>query len=159
MITGFEDLTKDLTDKDRHIVLTTIRVLRVCNGKASAIKNREIAREVATVTGYVLTSIRIRKVVNYIRVKNLLPGLLASSLGYYIASNEQEYLDYIESLDDRIRSVIAVRDALEKQFTERYNKYVVRTLGNNEEPELVAVEKNVLPAPGGLDPDYFDYKP
>ena len=148
MVKSFEDLTKKLSDQERRLVKETVRILRLSLGKASAIKNQEIASELETRTGIKIKGVRVRKIINEIRVLNLLPGLIAGPRGYYVASDEAEFLDYIQSLDDRLNAIKAVLRSLEDQFTEKYDKIVVRYLGEDtEESKVVAVDKADFPSP------------
>ena len=57
----------------------------------------------------------MRKVINHIRNNDLIPCLLASSKGYWIASSEAEVLAYEESLLGREEAIRADRMAISRQ--------------------------------------------
>lgn len=58
-----------------------------------------------------VSSVRIRKVINYIRVNMLIKNLLAGSKGYYVSEDPKEIKDYIRSLDGRIEAIRKVRES------------------------------------------------
>ena len=62
-----------------------------------------------------LIGVRLRKIIHFIRVNNLLYGLCSNSKGYYVAKNIQELEDNNKSLQQRIASQIEILNALEKQ--------------------------------------------
>jgi hypothetical protein len=58
---------------------------------------------------------RLRKIIHAIRMLNLIPCLIATNKGYYIAKTESEVNDYIESLQQRINSIEDVARTLRLQ--------------------------------------------
>ena len=84
-------------------------------GKDRAIKNSEICAKMR-LAGYRINNARLRKVINHIRVNALLPGVVATSDGYYIATTKQEMADYIASLESRENAIHQVSVALRKQM-------------------------------------------
>ncbi len=58
---------------------------------------------------------RLRKLINFIRITNQLPGLCSSSKGYFVAENIGELDDYIISLKQRIKSQVEVLNSIERQ--------------------------------------------
>ena len=52
-----------------------------------------------------ITEPRLRKLVNHIRVKGILP-IIATSQGYYVSYDKQDILDQINSLTQRANSII-----------------------------------------------------
>ena len=65
--------------------------------------------------GYNIDEIRVRKLINHIRVNGLVNCLIATSKGYYRAINKDEICEYIASLKSREDAIRAVRRSLEKQ--------------------------------------------
>lgn len=112
----FEDFTYPLTDYEREKLLPAFIIsFHYRQGLAKAITNREIIEKMAPrfdQPGSKLTDARVRKIINHIRVNNLMPGLVASSKGYYVSNDPKEVQDYIDSLSGRIISISAVRSSM-----------------------------------------------
>lgn len=121
MITGFEELTEPLTEKEETLFLPPIlRGLRAKVGRQKAVTNKEIITGLKENLGIKIGEARVRKIINHIRCNDLVPCLVATSEGYYIAENERELLDYEESLEGREDAIREVRLSIHRQ---RLNKY------------------------------------
>ena len=70
-------------------------------GKAKAVTNVQICKTLDS-KGYDVNEPRIRKLVFYIRQQNLVPNLIASSNGYWIATDRKEVDIWVNSLQSRI---------------------------------------------------------
>ncbi len=70
--------------------------------------------------GHACDSMRVRKIVNHIRVNAIIPCLAAGNNGYFVASNEAEISETINSLEGRVEAIQEVINALKEQ---RYIKY------------------------------------
>lgn len=116
MINGFEEQTHELTEYEEKTLLPLIITgLKTKVGEENIITSTEIVTKMKQ-CGYKLDQARLRKIVNHIRVNNLIYNLLASSKGYYIAIDASQCRDFIESLDQRINAIITVRDAMKYQL-------------------------------------------
>ena len=116
MINGFTNETKPLSEYERDTLTPIIvRGLSMRIGKERAIKNSEICAKMR-LQGYRIDNARLRKVINHIRVNALLPGVIATSEGYYIATTKTEMADYIASLESRESAIHEVSVALRKQM-------------------------------------------
>ncbi len=101
MLQGFERETHDLTDYEMDILLPiVVKGLATKIGKPRAVTNKVIVEKLKA-RGLKINDARVRKLINHIRNHNLIPGLVASSDGYYIAHDPVEIRRYIESLDGR----------------------------------------------------------
>ena len=109
MITGFEKLTEELSNEELNKVGLIIKGIGARTGKENAIAGRVICEKMN------LSPVRLRKIIHFIRVNNLLYGVSSNSRGYYIAKNLKEFEECIISLKQRIRSQVDVLNALEKQ--------------------------------------------
>jgi hypothetical protein len=89
--------------------------LRKAIGKERAISNAKIVK-ILKKEGFELSEVRVRKIINYIRIKELIPNLIATSEGYYIATSKGEIEDYIRSLVGREKAIREVRMKLENQL-------------------------------------------
>jgi hypothetical protein len=116
MINGFDNETKPLSEYELNTLTPMIiRGLSMKIGRERAIKNSEICAKMR-LAGYRIDNARLRKVINHIRVNALLPGVVATSEGYYIATTKQEMADYIASLESRENAIHQVSVALRKQM-------------------------------------------
>lgn len=113
MIKGFEEYTYELTDIELLIVDQLIKGFNNKIGKDKAVTSTLICKAIR------ITAPRLRKLINYIRCTNQMPGLCSSKNGYFIANNLDEINEYIISLKQRIKSQVDVLNSIEKQ-TELY---------------------------------------
>ena len=109
MLRGYENITYELTDDELAIVDPIVRGLGARVGKVNAVTNKEIQEKMN------LTSARVHKIINYIRINNLVFGLCSSGCGYYVAENNKELEDCMISLKQRIYSQMKTLHALESQ--------------------------------------------
>lgn len=121
MIKGFNSETAPLTEYEENVLLPLVlRGLKTKIGKENAVTNRTIVQRL-NIAGYTVTEPRIRKLINHIRMTDLLPGLIASSCGYFLATSEAELLDYEQSLIGREDAIKQVRLAIARQRRTVYN--------------------------------------
>ena len=133
MIKGFNSETAPLTEYEESVILPIVlRGLRNKVGKANAVTNRTIVQRL-NVAGHTTTAPRIRKIINHIRMTDLLPGLIATSGGYFLATSEAELLDYEQSLLGREDAIKQVRLAIARQRRILYND---ANRPDNEKPEI-----------------------
>tara|TARA_R110001606_G_scaffold190127_2_gene338140 strand:+ start:1327 stop:1698 length:372 start_codon:yes stop_codon:yes gene_type:complete len=109
MIKGFEDFTYELTPKEFLILDDLIKGLSNKIGKNKAVTSTVICKSLN------ITAPRLRKLINYTRISNQLPGLCSSKNGYYVAKTLEEIEDYIISLKQRIKSQVDVLNSIERQ--------------------------------------------
>lgn len=122
MIKGFSE-TDPLSDYELKTVLPQIvRGLLRKVGKANAITNSAIVRGMKANLNLSLTEARVRKIINHIRCHDLVPCLIATSNGYYIAESEQELREYETSLLGREEAISNVRLAIQRQRTSKFNR-------------------------------------
>ena len=120
MITGFEEQTEPLTDMEREVFLPPIiKGLRVKIGKDKAVTNRDIVRGLKANLNIKIGEARVRKMINHIRNNVIIPCLIATSKGYYIAETPEEVDDYIDSLYGRIEAITADAESMLRQRHER----------------------------------------
>lgn len=117
MIKGFERHTAVLTDKEAQLVPGFVRALKLRTCKENAVTSTEIIQAFKK-RDVKLTGARVRKIINYIRNNHLLPGLIATSNGYYVTNDPDELRDYIESLEGRLSSIIGILQATKKRYKE-----------------------------------------
>ena len=121
MITGFEEQTKPITDQEREVfLLPIINGLRVKVGKEKAVTNKDIVRGLKANCDIKIGEARVRKMINYIRNNDIIPCLIATSKGYYIAETKDEMLDYIDSLYGRVEAIEADALSMKRQMLARW---------------------------------------
>ena len=121
MIKGFNSETAPLTEYEENVLLSLVLLgLKTKIGKENAVTNRTIVQRL-NIAGYTVTEPRIRKLINHIRMTDLLPGLIATSGGYFLATSEAELLDYEQSLIGREDAIKQVRLAIARQRRILYN--------------------------------------
>lgn len=114
MITNFEQYTSKLNDFEESLVYGFCAGLITKKGKRNAITNKQIIEAYAK-QNITLTSARIRKIINHIRINNLISRVCATSDGYFIAENDDEFNNYLKSLHERIQAQVYVYEQLSKQ--------------------------------------------
>jgi hypothetical protein len=121
MIKGFDEQTQPLTEYEEKFLLpVVIAGLKTKRGAESAVTNTYIVSKLKP--RYKVDVPRLRKIINHIRVNDLLPGLIATSNGYYLATSETEINDYVDSLRGREDAIRAVRIAMERQCRQLYRR-------------------------------------
>jgi len=120
MIQGFSEQTEPLTPYEQEILVPVLcRGLQSKVGKERAVTNKHI---VACLKGkYQIGEARVRKIINHIRINGLVPCLMATSGGYYVATEEAELKEYEDSLLGREQAIRAVRMAITRQREEIYH--------------------------------------
>lgn len=126
MIQGFTEQTEPLTEYEEQTLLPQlVRGLRTKVGRAMSVTNKAIIDGMKRNLGLSISDARVRKLINHIRNNDLVPCLIATSQGYYIAESEQELKDYEESLLGREEAIRNVRMSIQRQ---RFNKYHQQSL-------------------------------
>ena len=115
MIKGFSNETSPLNEYELRVLLPVILAgLKDKQGKRNAVTNGYIIGRLKQ-HGYKIDAARLRKIINHIRTNDLLPGLVATSEGYYLATSEAELMDYEDSLRGREEAIKAVRLSIARQ--------------------------------------------
>ena len=128
MIKGFSNETSPLNDYELRVLLPVILAgLKDKQGKRNAVTNGYIIGRLKQ-QGYRIDAPRLRKVINHIRTNDLIPGLIATSEGYFLAENEQELMDYEDSLRGRDEAIKAVRLAIARQRRMLYTEAQQRAI-------------------------------
>src|SRR5689334_14762441 len=105
MLPGFSIETKPLTEKELQLLPIIIKGLKTKLGASNAVSNKKICEALNEKYKANVGEARIRKIINHIRMNNLVPGLVANSAGYYISKNPDEVKFYIQSLIGREQAI------------------------------------------------------
>lgn len=122
MIKNFETYTQPLTREELSTIIPAmVTELRSHKGARNAIKNQQIADKVYFLCGVKPTDAKVRKCINYIRTSGLIPCLIATNSGYYVATSREEVKSCIDSLFQRSIQIENVAKALTHQMNQEYN--------------------------------------
>lgn len=114
MIRNFDNETAPLTGYETWVLLPRlISGLKTKQGRRSAVTNKYIVSRLKG--SFKISEARVRKIINHIRTNDLIPGLIATSDGYFIAEAESELLEYEESLKGREDAIREVRQSIARQ--------------------------------------------
>jgi len=119
---NFEKITQPLNNDEKRVVNMFINHFKQRKGKNHVITNKTIQKALKTKHDLNISGARIRKVVNYIRIRRLIPGLVASSSGYYVADNAEDFANWLDSLKEREEAIRAIRKAGEKDLYDTFGK-------------------------------------
>jgi hypothetical protein len=108
MITNFEQITSELTEDEMKLLPILINGFKK-HSKPNPIKAPDIVKGMKLYGKF--TEVRLRKMVNHIRVNSLLP-LIATSSGYYISDDSEEIKLQVKSLWERAKSIKDAADGL-----------------------------------------------
>lgn len=116
MIRGFEEQTFDMTSEEIEIAGHVAAYV-----KGIGKNNPVSAAKLASLFG-LHNDVRVRKVINYIRINGLVKGLVANGRGYYSTTDVEELKRYADSLADRIAAIGAVQASIYKCISEFSNE-------------------------------------
>jgi prefoldin subunit 5 len=66
--------------------------------------------------------------IQYIRLNNLVPGLVATSKGYFVAQSPDEINDWIESLKSRENAIRKIREQAEQHVQRLNGRHVQQSM-------------------------------
>jgi hypothetical protein len=112
-LTLFKNITDELTQTEKEKFVPML--IDTLNG--SHTENRMTGKAICgwfKSCGHNVSEVRLRKMINYIRVLNLIKGhvVIGAGNGYFITSDPHIVQEQIESLQGRIDSMKAVIDSL-----------------------------------------------
>lgn len=109
MLTNFEPITVEVNDEEKEMAQVIIDRFLQRPGIENAATNQDIAAGLSKVFGVTPGAARVRKLIQWIRVNNLLPGLIATSKGYYFTDSIPDIERWIQSMEERERSMAESR--------------------------------------------------
>jgi hypothetical protein len=114
-ITLFTNITTELTQLEKE-TLVPIILQTLERYKPHQVTAGQLCHYLRSL-GYEVTDVRIRKMVNYIRVTNAAKPsiLIGSSKGYFLTAEIKVVDEQIESLEGRIDSMKAALDSIKSQ--------------------------------------------
>lgn len=104
MITNFEEYTENFSKELLDHVEIIIENVKNKVGKKKAITSATL-RSILYDRGYGITEPNFRRCVQYIRATKSIQWLCASQRGYYVAENEEQWIQYRVAFRSRITSM------------------------------------------------------
>jgi hypothetical protein len=123
MINGFDDYTFELTSEEKFVVQTIVKRFNMLKGKRNIVTGEQIRVGLINHLKIDFKESRIRKMIQYIRLNNLVLGLVATSRGYYVAETIDEIQQWVDSLKSRENAIREIREKAERQILEMQNKF------------------------------------
>ena len=116
MLKLFKNITDELTDLEKNEMVPILVDTLSRSSHTNIIKGKHLCG-LLQASRYTVSEARVRKMVNYIRVLNLMSPnvLIGTSQGYFITNDPHVIDDQIESLQGRIDSTEAVIDSIKAQ--------------------------------------------
>lgn len=125
--------------EEEHVLPKIVSILQQCKGSSNALTNKMIIVKYG-VAGTEMES-RVRKVINFIRNNGIIPCLIATSKGYYIATDAKEITDYEDSLKGRESAIRRIRLSLHKQGITVYGEEVMKEAAEQTKNDREKEEK------------------
>ena len=107
MIKNFEHVTATLNQDEKKLVPIIVKRFIDRQGKQNIVTNQQIIEGIKKNFGIELSQPRVRKIIQHIRLNNLLTGLIATQSGYYYTTNENQIREWIESMKQREAAIRA----------------------------------------------------
>jgi prefoldin subunit 5 len=123
MINNFEEFTFELTNEEKFVVQTIVKRFNNLKGKRNIVTGEQIRIGIKNNFQIDFTDSRIRKMIQYIRLNNMVMGLVASSKGYYVAESIDEIQQWIDSLKSRENAIREIREMAEKSIEQMKNQF------------------------------------
>lgn len=123
MLPGFSIETKPLTELEKRLLPIIVKGLSKKLGAANAVSNKAICEGLHKICQVEVNEARIRKIINHIRMNNLVPGLVANGCGYYVSKNLDEVKEYINSLIGREQAIRGIREKTQAYYKELLGNY------------------------------------
>ena len=98
-----------------------IKGLEIKKGKQNAVTNKQIVQSLRG-HGLKINQRSVCRLINNIRMNDLVEGLMASPKGYYISEDEREFMDYEVSLLGREMAIRRVRMSIQRQRKTMFSK-------------------------------------
>lgn len=114
MIKGFDNETAPLNEYEERTLLPIIANWLKQTNKLKPIINKKATMYLNN-KGYKINEARFRKIVNAIRMRDIVANVVATSKGYYVSCDAEEVAAYIQSLRERAGAINAMADALVRQ--------------------------------------------
>ena len=107
--------TRPLSNYDHNVLLPVlIKALETKKGKKNAVSGKQILQGLQS-QNLKINERDVTMLINHIRTNDLVVGLIATSVGYYIANSEHELVKYENTLLVREKTIRKVRKSIIRQ--------------------------------------------
>ena len=116
MIKNFEEHTVELSPDEQKFVGVIVQRFNTKKGKQHIVTADAIIEGLKNHFNFEFKESRVRKMIQYIRLNNLVVGLIATSKGYFVAESIEEIQDWVNSLKSRENAIRSIREIAERQI-------------------------------------------
>lgn len=116
MIKNFEEHTVELSADEQKYAAIIVQRFNTKKGKQHIVTADMIIEGLKNHLGIEFKESRVRKMIQYIRLNNLVVGLIATSKGYFVADSVEEIQDWVNSLKSRENAIRSIREVAERQI-------------------------------------------
>lgn len=117
-----KERASSLSSYELNVLLPILmKGLETKKGKKNAVSTKQILNGLQS-NGLRVCERQVTRIINYIRVNDLLMGLMTSFSGYYITNNEEELIGYENHLLKREDSIKALRKSMIRQRKSMFKK-------------------------------------
>lgn len=120
MINGFPEETADLNADELALVPGFVASLSKRIGKEKSVRASDITSIYAQKFNEAIDGARVRKIINYIRVRRLVPNLVGTAKGYHVEADPQEIKTYVEGLIQRANAILSVANSYSETTEKLY---------------------------------------
>ena len=114
--------SRALSNYELNVLLPVLKKgLETKKGKSNAVKGKQIMEGLIN-NGVKVNERQMHRIINYIRMNDLIAGLMASHNGYYISCSAEELIDYEKSLLSREAALKEVRMSIKRQRKTLYSQ-------------------------------------
>lgn len=96
-----------------------VNALKIKKGKKNAVKGKQIIKGLQS-HGLKIKEKQMYKIINYIRMNDIIVGLMGSSVGYYIIDSEIDFINYEDGLLKRETALRKVRMCIKRQRESKF---------------------------------------
>ena len=107
---------------EQNVLLPILmRGLEMKKSKENAATAKQIVNGVRS-QGLKINTTSVDRIINHIRMNDLIVGLMGSCKGYYVAKSEQEFINYEANLQGREEALRKVRMSMQRQRRSMYTQ-------------------------------------
>ena len=115
--------TRSLSYYEQNVLLPILmNGLEMKKDKINAVTSNQIVYGLRK-QGLKVNSRSVKRIINYIRINDLIVGLMGCAYGYYIISSEQEFIDYEYNLLVREVALQKVRLSIQRQRRSMFSEH------------------------------------
>lgn len=98
-----------------------VNALKIKKGRKNAVKSKQIIEGLHS-HGLKIKEKQVHRIINHIRMNDIVVGLMGSSVGYYIIDSELDFINYEDGLMKRETALRNVRICIERQRKSKFTE-------------------------------------